>query len=417
VVQCPRCESDDLCKAGFDGKQNQLLLCKRCLRRFQVKVNIGPKIIECPNSMNQLPDRVVSFTNKKPLNLLPLKRSKDVTSHELPIAAKTLNSFTSYNRQQRTAEMQQQTQTKNAQNGMVKQEFRGILLQFMFYMKKQGFSESTITTRAGSIRALYYKGADLFNPESVKEAVAFAKTSDGTKHNRIVAYRTFCKFTKIDCGELPKYSRNETSLYVPKESKLDILIAGAGWKTGAFLQLLKETGARTVEASRLKWEDVDTENKLILIANPAKKGKPRTLKVSEKCIEMLMRLPKKNKYVFGENARKRMRSNFSWTRKHIAMKTANKNLLRIHLRTFRHFFGTKLYLQTRDICFVQKKLGHRSITSTTVYENSDAREEVEQYTIKAVSSKEDAVKLGELGYESFDEIDGIKLYRKRLINW
>ena len=32
-------------------------------------------------------------------------------------------------------------------------------------------------------------------------------------------------------------------------------------------------------------------------------------------------------------------------------------------------------------------------------------EEVEQYTIKAVTSKEEAIKLVELGYEPFDEID------------
>ena len=81
--------------------------------------------------------------------------------------------------------------------------------------------------------------------------------------------------------------------------------------------------------------------------------------------------------------------------KHVAVKTANKNLLRIHLHTFRDF--------------------HRSITSTTVYENSDVNAEVEQYTIKAVASKEEAIKLGELGYEPFDEIDGVRLYRKRCI--
>jgi site-specific recombinase XerC len=87
----------------------------------------------------------------------------------------------------------------------------------------------------------------------------------------------------------------------------------------------------------------------------------------------------------------------------------------MHRHTFRHFFATKLYLQTRDIRYVQKKMGHRSITSTTIYENSEPNQEVEQYTIKAVTSKEEAIQLGELGYEPFDAVDGVKLYRKRLI--
>jgi len=213
-----------------------------------------------------------------------------------------------------------------------------------------------------------------------------------------------------------KYSWREKAFYVPKASELDVLIAGSGWKTGAFLQLLKEVGARTIEAARLKWQDVDAEKKLVTISSPAKHGKPRTLRISEKCRDMLMRQPKNSDYVFGENATKRMRQNFNWARRHIAHKTANKNLFRIHLHSFRHFFATKLYLQTNDIRYVQKKLGHRSILSTTIYENSDANDEVEQYTIKVVSTKEEALKLGELGYEPFDEVDGVKLYRKRLLN-
>lgn len=147
-----------------------------------------------------------------------------------------------------------------------------------------------------------------------------------------------------------------------------------------------------------------------------KNGLPRRLKVSGKLIEMLSRQPKKGEYVFGEDVGRRMRKNFHWTRKHIAAKTANKNLLKIHLHSFRHFFATKLYLQTNDIRYVQKKLGHRSILSTTIYENSDPNDaEVEQYTIKAVGSKEEAIQLGKLGYEPFDNVDGVKLYRKRVI--
>ena len=149
---------------------------------------------------------------------------------------------------------------------------------------------------------------------------------------------------------------------------------GAGWKTGAFMQLLKETGARTIEAARMKWSDIDAENRFITIRNPAKNGLPRQVRVSEKCVEMLNRQPRNEEYVFGKdpkNIRRRMRANFHWARGHIRAKTANKELLKVHLHSFRHFFATKLYLQTRDIRYVQKKLGHRSITSTTIYENSE----------------------------------------------
>jgi len=197
------------------------------------------------------------------------------------------------------------------------------------------------------------------------------------------------------------------------------LIAGSGWKTGAFLQLLKETGARTKEAACLQWSDIDAEGRIVTIRNPAKNGMPRQIRVSEKCIKMLNRQSHKSEYVFGkdpERIRRRMRANFHWARGYIAAKTANKDLVKIHLHTFRHFFATKLYLQTRDIRYVQKKMGHRSITSTIIYENSEPNQDVETYTVKAVTTREEAEKLMALGYEfHYRTQDGVDLFRKKVI--
>jgi len=237
------------------------------------------------------------------------------------------------------------------------------------------------------------------------------------------AYKSYAKWKKIDLSsiDLPKFKRQTEQPYVPKESQLDQLIAGAGWKIGAFLQLLKETGARTVEAASLKWSDIDLQSRTVTIRNPAKNGMPRQIHVSEKCIEMLGRQPRKSdsEYVFGKNPesiRKRMRANFHWARGYIAAKTANKDLKKIHLHTFRHFFATKLYLQTRDIRYVQKKMGHRSITSTIIYENSEPNQEVETYTVKAVTTREEAEKLIALGYEfHYRTQDGVDLFRKKVI--
>ena len=134
---------------------------------------------------------------------------------------------------------------------------------------------------------------------------------------------------------------------------------------------------------------------------------------------MLNRQPHKSDYVFGkdpEYIRRRMRANFHWARGHIAAKTANGDFLRVHLHTFRHFFATKLYLQTRDIRYVQKKMGHRSITSTTIYENSEPNQDVETYTVKAVTSRGEAENLIALGYEfHYRTQDGVDLFGKKVI--
>jgi site-specific recombinase XerD len=67
---------------------------------------------------------------------------------------------------------------------------------------------------------------------------------------------------------------------------------------------------------------------------------------------MMKRHSHRGDCVFGktpESVRKRMRADFHRARVHMGIKTANKELLKIHLHTFRHFYATKLYLQTRDI--------------------------------------------------------------------
>ena len=264
-------------------------------------------------------------------------------------------------------------------------------------------------------------GADLNNPDSILTILATnERWSPGTKSNLLQAYKSYARWKRIDLSnvELPRFKRATQMPWYPKETLLDQLIAGAGWKTGAFCQLLKETGARTIEAARLRWIDVDNEAKLISLRNPAKGGLPRQIQVSEKCIQMLARQPRNGDYVFGkdpETIRRQMRKNFHWARGHIAAKTANRDLLRIHLHTFRHFFGTKLYLQIGDLRYVQKKMGHRSITSTAIYENSEPNQNVETYTVKAVTTREEAEKLIALGYEfHYHAPDGVDVFRKRV---
>jgi len=373
--------------------------------------------------MNQFPNGVVSFASEKSLNQLSLKQREDVCSHELPIVENSLNTLTSYNRELRTAEMQRQTQTQTSAQNRATQVLKGEMVSFMFHLSKLELNEKTIYCRVRNLELLFRNGADLRSPESVKMILATKKVwSKGFKKNLLQAFKTYAKWKKIDLSnvELPKYKVGARLPYVPKQSLLDQLIAGAGWKTGAFLRLLLETGARTIEAACLQWSDIDAENRSIAIRNPAKNGLPRQIHVSEKCIEMLMRQPRNGEeYVFGKDPdriRKRMRANFHWARGHIAAKTANKDLLKIHLHTFRHFFATKLYLQTRDIRYVQKKMGHRSITSTTIYENSEPNQEVETYTVKAVTTREEAEKLMALGYEfHYRTQDGVDLFRKKVI--
>jgi len=51
----------------------------------------------------------------------------------------------------------------------------------------------------------------------------------------------------------------------------------------------------------------------------------------------------------------------------LARKLENPRLLEIKFHTFRHWKATKLYHQTKDLLFVQRFLGHRSVQNTLKY--------------------------------------------------
>jgi integrase len=60
---------------------------------------------------------------------------------------------------------------------------------------------------------------------------------------------------------------------------------------------------RIGECLRLDWDDIDLEQRIVVLNNPEKNGTPRMFKISEKLIMMLNRLPKDGNKVFGSSWR------------------------------------------------------------------------------------------------------------------
>ena len=79
---------------------------------------------------------------------------------------------------------------------------------------------------------------------------------------------------------------------------------------------------------------------------------------------------------------------------------------------FNHRKASMEYHKTKDILYVMKLLGHRSIKNTLVYTQLiDFREE--DYVCRVTNSIQEACQLVEAGFEYVTEIDGNKLFRKR----
>jgi len=227
-----------------------------------------------------------------------------------------------------------------------------------------------------------------------------------------VVYKSFAKTFNLS-WDPPKTRVQQKLPFIPTEAEIDQLIAGCGKKTATFLQVLKDTGARGCEASKIQWTDIDERSRTIRINNPAKGSLPRIVKVTPKTIAMINALPKTGKYVFNTNMAT-IRKGFMKQRKRIAETLQNPRLKQIHFHTLRHWKATMEYHRTKDILHVKRLLGHKQLKNTEIYTHLINFEDDEWHVAHAKNLEEED-KLIEAGFEyvRYSEKDKVAIYRKR----
>jgi len=385
-VNCPQCDSKRLYKDGLrylnNGSSVQRWLCRKCGYRFSFS---GGKQYSNTLSDNH---RNGKYADKKPKNL----------SRALIALTET------------------KEKTKSGHAGATKQitDVKGILVDFSWWMHKQGYKESTIESRGARLNRLVKLKANLFNPESVKEVIAVQENwSEARKEAMVYAYDLFAKWSNIK-WEKPIYKAIRKLPFIPLEREIDDLLAGCNKYGSTFLQIAKETGARAGEIYNLTWTDINFENNTLNIT-PEKGSNPRLPKISKKLVAMINTIQRKNEKVFGHYKNlKNLRRTFERHRKRTAHKLGNPNLLRITFHTLRHWKATTEYNKTKDILYVMKLLGHKNIKKTLIYTQLiDQPLDEEEYISKVAKTINDARLLVEAGFEYICDIEDVKLFRKR----
>jgi integrase len=229
------------------------------------------------------------------------------------------------------------------------QEQRGRMAELAWALKKANYADETIRMVNSALRTLITRGADLSNPESVKDVIARQNWSENRRRNVANAYNLYANKYSIK-WEKPRINFSRKLPFIPKEEELDSLIAGSQKKLSTFLQLLKETGMRSGEATRLKWTDLDEERRVIILNAPEKGSNPRMWKISIRLLGMLGSLQKTSDYIFGNPNARHIRASFCNMRKAISQRLQNPRLMRISFHTFRHWKATSLYHQTKTSC-------------------------------------------------------------------
>jgi integrase/recombinase XerD len=305
--------------------------------------------------------------------------------------------------------LEPQTEIKTVAGISSLQDAKGKIVEYSFWMLKQGYSKATIDGRVKLLNRLMRLGANFNDQDSIKEIIAQQEWKVSRKVNAVDAYDSLLRMENKTWTP-PIYRRVRTLPFIPTEIELDQLIAGCSKRMATFLQLLKETGMRCGEACQLKWTDIDLVNNSVRIT-PEKGGNPRNLKISAKLVDMLNEMPKDTISAFTYNTNAWIR-NFGRQRKKIAFKLKNPRLTQITFHTFRHWKATMEYYKTKDILHVKEILGHKSLNNTMLYTQLICFKD-DDFTASVAHSEEEACKLIEAGFDFVCDYNGNKIFRKR----
>lgn len=374
-LKCPQCGSERLYRAGLRyleyGNTVQRWLCQVCGYRFSQ-----------PNEKKPLRKKPYGYIN----NACHSTSSRQVCDL---LTEESTNLAISGTRQE---EAQREGTAQTA-------DFKGLITRYMAYLEKEGYGKET--RYPNNLKTLANLGANLLDPENVKETIGKHNIKNGAKLQHVYAYSAFCKMLKISWNP-PRYRQEETLPFIPDESELNALIyASRSKRMAAFLQLLKETWVDPGEALGLRW--IDISGNTVTVNRPVKRHNPRQLQVSNKLLAMLNELPKTSERVFPV-AYRTLFSCYSKVRKRAASLQKNPRLLSIQLRTFRHWGGTMLaYYTNGNVLTVKKLLGHKRIENTMKYINFTPGFRDDEFEIATATTDEEIKKIGASGFIKYDE--------------
>jgi integrase len=290
---------------------------------------------------------------------------------------------------------------------------------FAFYLKKNGYRDSTVRSTVATLKALANK-VNLLEPESVKAYLANAEHISINRKGKISEdLDRFYKYKQISWLK-PHYKRVDILPFVPTTQEVNDLIASLGPKTSIFTLLLKETGCRFNEGFNLRWQDINPETSTVTIT-PLKGSNARQLKISQRLIGLLSGLRKKwPTYIFRNpkidpwKSSRRFRNEYMFQRRRAATKLNQPRLNLISFKSLRHYYACRLYESTKDILFVQRQIGHRSLANTVRYTRMVNFDADGEYIVKAAMTKSEAQPLIEAGYQYVVTTpEGYMLFRKR----
>lgn len=234
--------------------------------------------------------------------------------------------------------------------------YLGQLIQFLTYHQPKNYKELTV------------EDVERYNHKVIIGgglSVSFQRGMVGA----IKLFYSQARNTKMDLQKLQRpFKEHRLPEVLSKEDVQKIISATNNIKHKALLSLTYACGLRRGEVLNLKLKDLDSQRKLIRIAQ-SKGKKDRYVTFGTKIRTLLTEYYKEFKpkiYLFeGQYEQKYGESSFAQVLQQAAKKAGIKKEVTLH--TLRHSFATHLLEAGTDIRYIQELLGHNSPNTTMIY--------------------------------------------------
>jgi integrase len=281
-------------------------------------------------------------------------------------------------------------------------------------MKKNAYADTTIKATGKRLRSLQ-RNCNLKDPENVKGYIANKKCSNAYKETLIETSDILMQSINQQ-WQKPFYARYDKLPKIPTEEKINMLISNARTRMALFLSMSKDLGTRPIELTWLRIRDINLENGIINITS-AKHCVGRALKLKTNTLEMLKKYINKKGLKQDDRIFPTESENISESYRRLRNQLANKlqdpTIQQIRLYDFRHFKASMEYHKTKDLLHIKALLGHKDLRTTLRYTQLLETLETDDYHCKTATNVKEATQLIGNGFEYIQEIDGIRLYRKR----
>ena len=203
------------------------------------------------------------------------------------------------------------------------------------------------------------------------------KTVEKATHNREITsikafFNTMVRWRYLRESPAKHLKKLRLPVQMPRfltKDEIKALLKAADEQTKPIIEVFLYTGLRRNELRFLRWQDVDMENKRVLVQNKegfhTKSYQPRVIPMHPRLFQIFRKLAKKKKglYVFP-NVRGESRAHLSREIKSVIDTAGLEN---VSTHTLRHTFASHLSMKGVPIRTIQILMGHADIRMTMIY--------------------------------------------------